>query len=169
MNKFNIDRTIKLALIIAFISLSFAFLVAHDTPASGYEPSIYNSTPLIIWIILLLAYFFGILLLIFDSQVSSHNPALYRLTGILLVFIVYISILSLYIIRGYYALNLNSDSASHLRYCLNILSNGYFDKGLVYPILHVYFSQIANITNLNQYTLMNLIPLFFSILYAILI
>jgi hypothetical protein len=98
--------THKLLLKSSIILLSIAILVAYLNPATAYETSIYTGTPLLYWVLVSSAVIAALL-----GSLASNKW--YRITGIVVVAISTLTIISLPVLRGYWMLGAG-DSLSHL-------------------------------------------------------
>lgn len=163
----NENRVIKIVAIICFILITIALIVTRNAPATGYEASIYNSTPLLLWFSLILSIVCGITIIvhqIYNSEYEKHNL---WMTGLLLVLLSYTICLSLHIIRGYYMWGMGGDPATHVGWIKEIFSDGHIPEKVFYPIAHIYTAELSQILSINLITLFKLIPLFFGLLYVV--
>ena len=154
----------KCILIFLFLFLTLSLIVTWNAPSRGFESSIYDSTPVVLWIALISSVIGGITIVIrtlSDSGLRSSN--LWKF-GLLLIFLCYAICLGLFIIRGYFLWGMSGDPASHFGWTNEILRNGYIPSTLFYPITHVFLSEISLITTLNLVFLFKIIPLLFSLL-----
>jgi hypothetical protein len=154
----------KSILIILFLFLTASLIITWNTPSTGFESSIYNNTPLVLWIAIIFSVIVGISLVILslsDSNLSSSNLWKY---GLLLIFFCYAICLGLFIIRGYYSWNMYGDTSTHLGYINEILRNGYMPETLFYPVTHIFLSGITLLTTLNPLFLAKILPFFYGLL-----
>jgi hypothetical protein len=63
---FGPNIKLKLICILCLVSTSFSILIAYFYPAHGYELSLYEYTPLIVWIGLISSIFGGISLNLYN-------------------------------------------------------------------------------------------------------
>jgi len=165
---YNISDTIKIYLLKGFLSLIFillciALIISWNTPTIGYESSIYWSTPLILWVSIITSMITGISLVIFttvNNKIEKHHLWIF---GFIFIIICYAICLSIFRIRGYYMWCMTGDPASHIGWINEIINSGYAPTSLIYPITHVYISEIYIFTDLNLSFLHQLIPFFFGI------
>ncbi|HAW59502.1 MAG TPA: hypothetical protein DCX03_10930 [Bacteroidales bacterium] len=160
-------RTIQIALIILILLLTFALIIVWITPATGYEASIYNSTPPILWICLIPSMVVGISLVVVSASGYDLGSTGFWKVGFLLAFLCYVISVSLFIIRGYYMWCMSGDPASHIGWVKEILNAGHISDTLFYPIMHIYLSEVILITNLDLTFLHKVTPLVFDILNVI--
>jgi hypothetical protein len=161
----NSTQTIKLVAIASLIILSTGILIAWNNPATHYESSIYLATPKIFWISVASCLFSGIVIII--QQLVYNNNSTYKhnlwVIGILLVFVSFTAIISLFITRGY-VLWCEGDPLTHIGLVNNILSSGHEAQGEIYPVVHIFVAQISLVFNIAPNILSKLIPFIFALL-----
>lgn len=158
--KLNNILIIKLLLIISFVLFIASVIIAWNSPAIGYESSIYYSTPLLFWILIAIVVIIGISITIYC--VYTNNK--YWSYGILLLYFNYILMSSLQLIRGYYFWDFNGDASTHVMYINQILSYGNLGN-IFYPIIHIYTINILFFTNININLLVKYLPIILTPLY----
>lgn len=139
--------------------------MTHNSTATGYESSIYISTPMPAWIFLLFSITVGssvIILQIYNQRLEHSHLWKFSL---ILVYLCNIFVISLFIIRGYYSWSLNGDAGTHIGSVYHILDSGYLDSELFYPITHIYATQLSLFLELDMIFLHKIIPLLFGILH----
>jgi hypothetical protein len=154
----------KSILIILFLFLTVSLIITWNTPSEGFESSIYNNTPLVLWIAIIFSVIVGISLVILslsNSNLSSSNLWKY---GLLLIFLCYAICLGLFIIRGFYSWNISGDTSTHLGWINEILMDGHIPETLFYPITHIFLSAITLVTTLNPLFLAKILPFFYGLL-----
>lgn len=161
------QRFLKVALIFLFLFQSLALLITWYTPATGYEASIYSSTPLILWVSLILSFTIGIILIVQSRSYLNLGHGFVWKIGLLLIFMSYSIVLGLFIIRGYYMWCLGGDPASHVGWIKETLALGHAPHSLIYPITHIYLSEIILVTDLDQVFLHKIVPLIFDLLCVV--
>ncbi len=160
------ERFWKVVLTFLFLLLSIALIVTWSAPATGYESSIYCSTPLILWLILIPSMAVGITLVIILIAQGESNKTVFRSIGVLLVLLGYTICLSLFIIRGYYMWRMPGDPAIHIGWIKETLSTGQTPASLIYPMMHIYLSEFVLIPGLDLVFLHKIVPLIFSVLFV---
>ena len=138
-----------------------AVILAAQKPATGYESSIYSSTPLAVWVCLAFAVIIGIGITLYYVYHQQNSSKLWSL-GLSLIFIGNIVILALPAIRDYYAWNIGGDAGTHLGIIQQILLNGHVDSGNYYPITHIFLTQICQVLDIQPMLLFKWILLVFS-------
>jgi hypothetical protein len=157
----------KSILIFLFLFLTLALIVTWNVPATGYESSIYYSTPWVLWPALLLSEMVGIVFVVLAfSKYDSTTDNLWKY-GLLLIFFVYSIILSLFIIRGYYMWCMGGDPASHLGWANEILQTGHLPASLFYPALHIFLSEISLLTTMSPVSVHKILPFFFGLVCVV--
>ena len=129
----------RLWLSLGFGMIAVAVVVAYLTPATGYELSIYASTPLAFWVGTMGA--LGLSVWLVFSKLDGPSRSL----GVLLGGLSMLTIISTPIIRGYHYMG-TTDSLSHLGTTRDI-NQGTFD--LVanrYPAVHTLGSMVTDMT-----------------------
>ncbi|BAI62615.1 hypothetical protein MCP_2543 [Methanocella paludicola SANAE] len=162
--------TIKILASICLILLAVSAIAAWNTPSKGYEPSIYSSTPQIFWISIIISIASGVAIIfsqIFNRGYKRNNR---WAIGFLLMLLCFILCLSVFIIRGYYMLDGNGDTSTHIGYINQILRdghapNGLFQSDLIYPVIHFYTAELSLMTGQGIMPLQNLIPLYLALLF----
>lgn len=158
---------LKSIYIIAFISFLLILLVAWNSPASGYESSIYKSTPYL-WIALAFIIVTGIVTLNYQIYSNTYDRQISSI-GLLVIFQGYIICLSFFIIRGYFMWAIRGDPATHIGTINLILDYHHISSNLFYPILHIFCVMIMELSNLNIIFLHKILPLFMGSLQVIFI
>lgn len=161
----RLDRAIKLICIICLSMTVGALIVARNSPAIAYEPSIYTATPLIVWLVLFINLVCGTGIVIHQVSSERHTKDNLWLLGILLVLLSYTIIISLWIIRGY-ALWCIGDPAVHLGLIQDIICSGHIGRGNFYPIIHIYAAVISSICGISPIMPHKYIPVIFALLYV---
>ena len=153
----------KILAILSFISLVVALLIAHQHPATGYEPDIYASTPALTWVFIFLAIIGGTIIVIDQVITKSFKRNRFWLLGVLILVLSQISFLYIPYIRDYFTWG--GDNLSHWGEVEDILNNGHFSQGNFYPITHSILSQIILITKAPLQVVTNLSTTFLSVFF----
>ncbi|MBT9150872.1 MAG: hypothetical protein DDT40_01051 [candidate division WS2 bacterium] len=161
--KRDTHRAIKLICIICLSMTVGALIVAWNSPAVAYEPSIYTATPLIVWLVLFVNLVCGIGIVVHQVSSERHTKDNLWILGLGLVLLSYAIILSLWIIRGY-ALWGDGDPFWHLGEVYNLISSGYINT--VYPITHILLAQISHICGLSPVVFHNILPVIFGVFHV---
>lgn len=137
-------------------------LVWLNSPARGYEISLFTALPLAVWVLLFLAVVIAIGLLV--HAVRSPDPWGWVFSGILLL-LFNTAILSLQFVRGYFVYAV-ADPFAHIGTAGEIVTSGYFTDNY-YPAVHLLGATISIVTGLPYIDGMIILPLFFTLLFII--
>jgi len=157
------SRATKLIAIICFVLIIVAVVTAWLSPATGYESSIYGSTPLIVWVCLLIAIACGISIIVNQLCLKNDNTNEW-IIGLILILLSNAVIISLHIIRGYAFWTASGDPGEHIGWTRDIISTGYFEADNIYPMLHMFTAQISQVTDVNIMKLGQIWPVFCTLL-----
>lgn len=147
-------RDSRIQLTVGFFVLSVGTIVAHQTPAEHYEPSIFTSTPNIFWAVIV-----GSLVIATLVTFASDSVRFQRL-GMALAGLSMTTVVLVPLIRGYYFLG-EGDSLSHLGVAYEINKGVLLPTDNRYPIIHTLTSMTSDLTGLNlRFTLLLYIPVF---------
>ncbi len=136
---FRLQTDSRLWLSLGFLSIAVAVVVGYLTPATGYELSIYASTPLLFWAGTVGALVLSVLLVF--SKLDGPSRSLGAVLGGLSMF----TIMSTPIIRGYHYMG-PTDSLSHLGTTRDINQGTYDLMASRYPAVHTLGSMLADVT-----------------------
>ena len=168
-SKSQLEHFLKLALALLFILLSIALILAWNTPATGYESSIYYSTPLILWWSIIASVIVGTSLVVFSITGDEYDKNKFWKIGLFLIVLSYVVCLGLFIIRGYFMWCMAGDPATHIGRITETIAQAYAPKTVIYPITHIFLSEISLVTNLNLFVLHKIVPLIFGVLCVVFI
>ena len=150
--------------ICAFTLFSVAMLSIWMHPTTGIESSIYTSTPLVYWIAVMFGYCLATVLIILNIfNCNLYKPL--RHIGLLLLFFCTLSLVSLFIIRGYLPLYITSDTGTHIGYLESLLTSG--TTNTIYPALITETAFIKLLTDLPIFSLINLNSLIFGFIFLL--
>lgn len=149
---------------ISFVLISYSLLLIERKPATGYEISIYSSTPLIFWISLLFSLLNGMLLL--WSSISTRSSKQFNIGFFQLIFCNSLLVL-LPKLRNYILIMGRGDNADYVGYAKDINIYGYIPNYNFYPYTSVLVSQISQILNLSVLEVSKYIPSLFVIVYML--
>jgi hypothetical protein len=159
----NGSMVIKTMVLSCICLIIAAVIMVWNSPASGYEASIYPTTPVIFWIALSLNIICGIGITVhqISSESYRHNH-LWQL-GIFLIIFSYISLSALFIIRGY-AIWGSGDPFTHYSMIKEVLTNGHIQVNNFYPLVHIYSAEISSVSGVSILDIGKYFPLIFSLL-----
>lgn len=138
------ERVTKGCVALCLILCAVASLAIRNSPATGYESSIYWSTPPLAWGCLFFSIACGIAIAVYEVSRGEEHGNLWVL-GLLLILVSNVVILSLPTVRGYYMWNGSGDAGSHFGAIQDLLAKGYIEGDNFYPIAHIYLAQVPQI------------------------
>ncbi|MHB1041648.1 MAG: hypothetical protein ACYC0Q_02290 [Eubacteriales bacterium] len=165
MKGIHAKEWLKISAIVCFTLLALALHIAHQAPATGYELSIYSSTPSLVWFLLFISFIGGISIIIHQIATKEYRNSHYWLIGLLILIISRISLLYLPYIRGY--ISWRGDNITHLGLVKDVLSSGQFAIDNYYPVTHILLSQVISITGMPNITVVNLSTTMLSVIYLL--
>jgi len=163
------SRVIKIITTIGFILITLAMVVIYNSPATGYEGSIYSATPLLVWVCLAISITCGIGIVVYQAYRKEASKNLWVL-GLALILLSNTVILSLHILRGYALWGISYDPGSHLgRVIWWPMATGHIETGNFYPVAHIYTAQLSLVTGLNPVVWHQWTPVLFALLQIVFI
>jgi hypothetical protein len=154
---------IKTVYALCLVLSTTAIYIAYLNPSRGYELSIYESTPLITWMFLILSVLGVLSVIMYQVYLNQCNN--YCFMGIFILLFNRVSLLSIPFIRGYYSWR--GDNISHIGSIISISQLGFIPSDNTYPITHLFLTSIYVITELPQLLMVNYSTALFSIFYVI--
>jgi len=164
----RVSRAIKIIAILCFTLIAVSLIVARNSPATGYEPSIYTATPPLVWGGLIFGVICGIGIIFHQLYTGKQEENRLWLVGLLLVALSFITVLSMHVIRSYLLYG-TGDSLTHLVYVRDLLSSGHVEARNLYPVAHIYAAELHQILSIDVTRLFGYIPIFFNALYIVFI
>jgi len=151
----------RIAPLIISLTLFFSLvIIALTPPATGYELSIYEAYPTILWMLLAINIFFSFYTII--QSFKNQSKTLYL--GYFSILFVETILFFLPIMRGYYSIFRGpEDVYYHMFVASQILNSGYLPLTDFYPMMHIWLSILYNFI-----PYMNILPIIFSIAFIIL-
>jgi len=151
-------RGAKLGLLVGYSSLAVAIGTARFAPAAGYELSLYDATPTVTWLGLLIALVAGAVVALTQDR-SRYLHA----TGLALIGAVALAVYAMPILRGY-AFYGAGDSLSHVGWAREIAGATLDPASLLYPGIHGLTVIAAGVGNVplalgNMYVVLVAVPL----------
>jgi len=124
-------------LILSLTLLCSVVIIATAPPATGYELSLYEAYPPILWVLLSVTVFSGMYTIIRSCESQVRN--LYY--GYFSILFIDALILFLPIIRGYYSMSRGEgDMYHHMFIARQILHSGFLPVTDIYPVMHIWLS-----------------------------
>lgn len=150
--KWSINSILVLITALAYILLTIGLFTAWLTPATGFEPSIYLSTPFIFWLSILFSYVVSFCL-IFCHILKYHQSRLLLGSAYLLLLLTVISITSLFIIRNQGVLGIIDDPGTHVGNIQALFNSGFTSS--IYPATYIETVSASLLTGLDLKYMMN--------------
>ncbi len=154
--------------LLAGISLLFivaADLIAYLHPTQGYEFSLYGSTPLAVWLLLILGAIGGVFILLYQVYRGGSGRGAPWAVAFSIVILARVSLLFIPYIRGYYSLG--GDHISHLGIVRDIVALGHVDPANYYPALHILASAVTIVSGLSVEICTNCLAAAISVFYVL--
>lgn len=149
---------------ISFVLISYSLLLIARNPVTGYEISIYSSTPLIFWISILFGLINGISLL--WSSISTRSSKQFYV-GFFQVIFFNVLLVLLPKLRNYVLIMGRGDNAEYVGYAKDVSIYGHIFNYNFYPYTSVLISQISQILNTSELEVSKFIPALFTIIYML--
>jgi len=162
-----VERATKIVAAAGFVLVAVAAVSAWSSPATGYESSIYWSTPPLVWGCLLFSIVCGLAIIVHQAYRGAERSNLWVI-GFILILLSNTVILSLHILRGYAMWNAAGDTGTHLGIIQDIITTSHFARSeLFYPATHIYLAQLSQVLDISPVTLVKWVPVFFPLLYVV--
>jgi len=155
----------KIPLILILTIYSSSLLTLLHSQSDRYEFSIYHYTPTAFWILVAILTFLGISIVIISAQKGSNSKFL--VLGFAALYIMYILVLSITVIRGYYFWGGFGDPAFHFGEIKDLLVDGHLSDRNLYPMAHLISAEICLILNTTLLDVHRLLPLVFEYLFPL--
>lgn len=151
----------KFALTVGFLAFTFAVVSAHATPATGYELSIYRSTPLRFWGGIGIGFLVAGWVL-FGSRSRRLTDGAALLAGVCLLAVVAVPLLRSYAFYG------AGDAMTHLGWAREIRSGVIESEAVLYPAIHLIAVELSTLSGLDLTETLQFAPaLLFPLIYLI--
>jgi hypothetical protein len=152
-------NTKKSILAVGYLCLAAAAVVAHQSPATQYELSLYAGTPLLVWVFLAGAYVVSLTLGTMGSdRIQDVALILGTAATVLLV--------GLPLARGYRFLGAG-DSLTHLGWAKSIAAGSLSPMELLYPAIHTSSVAIGEVTGVTLERGFLLVTVLFTLVYLL--
>jgi hypothetical protein len=161
----NERRALQIVGSFCFASVAAALLlIDRNSPATGYELSIYESLPAMVWICLIAALAGGTGIVV--HQAFAGQKSEYWLLGFFILVLVISVVLLLPVFRGYYLYS-GEDTNTHVQMTDEILLTGRFRPDNNYPITHTLMAELAEVCGLAPLYVVKCIPALFTVLFML--
>jgi hypothetical protein len=150
-------RFSKAVLAVGSVALAIAVLVAHLTPATGYELSIYWATPSAFWLGLFVTLVVTVVLAFGSNRRSIRILALW-LGGLAIV-----AFAALPLLRGYYYFG-PEDALTHLGTTKDLARGAVDLTTIIYPAMHTLAALLGTLTTQPyRWSLLLTVPIFVAV------
>jgi len=161
----NERRALQIVGCFCFASVAAALLlIDRNSPATGYELSIYESLPAVVWICLIAALAGGTGIVV--HQAFADQKGEYWLLGFFILVLVVSVVLLLPVFRGYYLYS-GEDTNAHVQLADEILQTGRFRPENSYPITHTLMAELAQVCGVAPLHVVKYIPVLFTVLFML--
>lgn len=136
-------RSVGIGLLIGYAALLAAVVIANQSPATGYELSLYAATPATVWVGLGVAAAAGLLIALSTQPATRPHH-----TGLGLVGLSTITLTAMPLLRGYRFYG-SGDSLTHLGWAREIAAGTLPATDLLYPGIHTFSVVVATLTGVR--------------------
>lgn len=164
MTNYMIARIWKVLFITFFLFMAAVFPILRLSAVTGYELSIYDGTPPIIWCFLIFGVVLGVGFLIREVPKSNSNN--WWILGFLLIMLINFIALTLPAYRGYYVAWW-SDPVAQLGWSKDILDTSYLEATDQYPFNHLVMAALTNIGGISLIAQQKYLQALPSLLYMV--
>ena len=158
------NRSVKVVAIIGLITIVLVNVIILLNPSRGYELSIYDATPSIIWYGIILSFLCGICIIVFEVYTKHYNISNSWIHGLFIILISRVTLLWLPYNRGYIAWS--GDHLTHIGFVNDVLTSGFIGIDNYYPTAHILLSEIALISSLSAEFLTRYSTTFVSVFFV---
>jgi len=154
--------------LIAILSLLFSTLateIAFQNPAQGYELSIYDSTPSMVWFSLIISIIGALFIIILPISMDKRISSNLWITGMFILLLNRMILLYIPYIRGYFSWR--ADNITHLGLLIDVLVSGFVPSKNPYPITHIFLAMVYIVTDVSRNIIVNYSTGIFSTFYVI--
>jgi hypothetical protein len=158
----NRHRYLVLVTALSFLLITAALLIVHSSPMTGYEYSVYISTPFIFWVAIIVGLLTGILLFYRYYGTASRMWAI----GLFEILLSNMLLVSVYVYRGFIYVD-RMDSLSYIGYAKDIVNLGTIPGYNFYPMVSLVMASEGLIIGQSMIILSQLLPATFFTAYTI--
>lgn len=158
------NTILKVLLCAAFLLQTVGTLTAWNTPATGYETSIYWATPIIFWIALGFSFSVATAIIILDVFGERVSRLLhYTVWGLLGT--ATFSLAALCIIRGYDSIGIYEDVGSHIGVLSGVVQSGFINT--YYPSIYTGPGAFQIFSGVSTMETIAIYPIFYLFIFLI--
>lgn len=155
-------RHLVLATALSFMLMTAAIVLVYDAPVAGYEYSVYESTPLIFWIAMIVCLMIGILTFIVFYSRDRRMCGV----GLFEVLLTHFVLVSLYLYRGFVYLQ-KADSLSYIGYAKDVVLLDHIPPSNYYPMGTILMVGTGETIGQSMVMISQLLPAVFTIAYTL--
>ena len=155
---------LKLISIVYLALFALALFAIHNSQQTGYELSIYASTPWQVWAFAMFGIVGGTAIIVHQAVTKSKSNA--WTIGFSMLLLSNFIVLCLPGLRGFF-LSSYSDAIEHVGYTVDILLTGSVIGRDLYPAVHLLTASIAEVSDIPPEAVMRYLPAFFSMLFMV--
>ncbi len=145
----------RIVALLCIACVVWAIFIAHRSPATGYESSIYTGTPFpAVWL-LLLGLAGGVAIAVYGLFAPESNRWRNCLAGFVVITLSAVTFLCLPSIRNYVTAS-GGDQLGHVGFVVDILDNQKISGVNPYPVVHTLLAEVASVTGLSAMQVVNL-------------
>jgi hypothetical protein len=164
------DITLKVTALLCITFVIVALLLMHQSPAVGYEISIYSGTPVSVWCLLFLSLVGGVGIVAHELATGRLQESRTYLVGFAVILLAAVAFLCLPFARNY--ITWRGDQMAHIGFTEDIAWTGHVPGSNPYPITHTLLCQIALVTGAPVDRVVNLntaliVPIFVLTTYLL--
>ncbi len=149
------DVCLRLAAALLVACVILAVVIARQCPATGYELSVYTSTPSSVLLLLLLSFIGGMAIVAFELFTSGYRRSRTFLAGFAVVALAAAAFLLLPFFRDYIAAS-SGDHLGHVGFVRDIAASGHLSDRNPYPLAHTLLAEVSMLTGLSALDVVNI-------------
>jgi hypothetical protein len=157
------NRWLNIIASACFMFLSISLLIAHQYPAIGYELDIYESTPVLTWVFLILAMVGGGGIIYYQVVTNGYETCRIWMVGLSILILSRFALVLVPYIRGY--VGWSGDYMGYQAATNDIIYTGYFTYNDYYPVCHTLIAQVAGLTGISIYLVTTIGTAFMSVIF----
>ncbi|MCZ7355874.1 MAG: hypothetical protein O8C66_08885 [Candidatus Methanoperedens sp.] len=161
----RIDCKLKIVAILCFVFISLSTLIAYTNPSKDFELSIYESTPISVWVLLIISIAGGVAIIVHQVYTKEYKYGNFWQLGFLILILSRVTLLYIPFIRGYYTWN--GDNISHIGFVKDILFTGHIPSDNFYPITHILLTMLISSSGAPIELIVNHSTALLSIFYVV--
>jgi hypothetical protein len=158
----KVQRYLTLAMALSFLLLTVGILSVYSNPGTGYERSVYQSTPVIFWVAIITCLIVGVL--VFHANYGTGRKA--WVLGLFEILLAHVVPLTIFLYQGFIYID-RFDSQSYVGYARDITIYGHFYVSNFYPAISILTATTSEVIGRSVVIMSQVLPAFFLTLYSI--